>query len=170
MLCIRLSVCLWHFMLSLLDCYFTPLPLMRPVTEQQCGSLSCHIVRLHCVMIRERWTHSAGSGVINCCRGAALMPQLGLWLWLRLSQADVSFFWLSFDLFLCLRCFFSIWMVWPLSLNWLNVLMPSTIDWKDWSMHLLECGRSVALFFLKLSDWIVSWTFDFFLSIFSVVI
>lgn len=76
-------------MLHLLECYFTPLPLMCPVREQQHGSLTCHIVACHCLMIRECWRHSAASGVINCCRGAAILPQICLGLWPRLSQADV---------------------------------------------------------------------------------
>lgn len=111
-----LCVCVCDFMLHLLECYFSSPPLMCPVREQQHGSLTCHIVAWHCLMIRECWRHSAVSGATT---GAAIRPQICLGLWLGLSWDNV-FFLLSFYLFLCLLSFpnlFSIWMGWPFVLS-----------------------------------------------------
>lgn len=81
--------CVHDFMLHLLQCYFTPQPLMCSVREQQHGSLTCHTVAGHCVMIRVCWRHSESSGVIKWCIGEASLPQICLRLWHRLSQAYV---------------------------------------------------------------------------------
>lgn len=81
--------CVHDFMLHLLQCYFTPQPLMCSVREQQHGSLTCHTVAGHCVMIRVCWRHSESTGVIKWCIGPASLPQICLRLWHRLSQAYV---------------------------------------------------------------------------------
>lgn len=101
-LCV-LAPCAHGFMLHLLECYFTLQPLMCPVREQQHGSLTCHTVAGHCVMIRECWRHSESSGVIKWCRGAAGLPQICLRLWHMLSQAYVY----SLFILFCI-CFFTI--------------------------------------------------------------
>lgn len=54
--------CVRDFMLYPFECYFTPPPLMCPVREQQHGSLTCHIVAWHCLMIRECRRHSTALG------------------------------------------------------------------------------------------------------------
>lgn len=96
----NMSVCVC--LLHLLQCYFTPQPLMCSVREQQHGSLTCHTVAGHCVMIRVCWRHSESTGVIKWCIGPASLPQICLRLWHRLSQAYVYshfiyFFYFSAD-------------------------------------------------------------------------
>lgn len=56
-MCVALCVC--DVMLHLFECYFTPLPLMLSVREQQHGSLTCHIVAWHCLMMRVLKTLSS---------------------------------------------------------------------------------------------------------------
>lgn len=90
--CACQSMCVHDVMLHLLQRYFTPPPLIRPVRERQHGSLTCHIVAWHCLMIRECWRHSAASGVIDCCGGAAALPQIRLGPRPRLSEPPLFLF------------------------------------------------------------------------------
>ena len=138
---LRTGWCVCDFMLRLLESYFTPPPLMCPVWEQRHGSLTCHIVPRHCLMIRECWRHSAASGVIKCCRGAAILPQICLGLWPRLSQASHFIFFSACSLSPPHLLFFPFEWSDPLSSLEvpLNGCMPSSIAFnvrKDWGINL----------------------------------
>lgn len=128
--CLCVGVC--YFMLHLLECYLSPLALICPVREQQHGSLTCHIVAQHCLMIRECWRHSAVSGVISCCGATAIHPQICLGPRPRMSS-PASF-----------------------CLSTLSLFLPHPVSiWVVWSC-ILPC-RTLSSHSLKTCMWMVNW-------------
>lgn len=78
--CMSVSVGVCDVMLYLLDGSSSPFTLICSVREQWHGSQTCHIVVEHCLMVSERWRHSATSGVINCWGSGGILPEIRLCL------------------------------------------------------------------------------------------